>query len=69
MSEVNYIQIEKDGIRTTIIETDFEANGYKAAGWKPVTTDWTKERKVKPQLDINEHLAVANMVKGAFKKK
>lgn len=69
MDGVNYIQIEKDGIRTTIVETDFEANGYEAAGWKPVSSDWTKGRKVKPQLDVNEHLAVTKIAKDAHKKK
>ncbi len=57
----SYIQIQKNGIVTTIVATDFEANGYKAAGWTPVETDWTKSRKVKKQVDVNEHLALSKL--------
>jgi hypothetical protein len=64
-----YIQIEKDGLKTTIVESDFVSNGYKDAGWKPVEDDWTKNRTVKTKLDVTEHLAVTKMREGAHEKK
>jgi len=63
------ICIEKDGIKTIIFEGDYESNGYKIAGWKVVTTDWTQGRIIKPRLDVTEHLAMTKMAEGIHKKK
>lgn len=52
MSEIEYIEIEKDGIKTVILATDFDP--YAAMGWKPVDKDWTKEREIRDIIDITQ---------------
>lgn len=64
------IQIEKGKLKTHILEQDFVAGGYKAAGWTVVTKDWTKERKVKPLVDSVMHIETGKKpVEGAHAKK
>jgi hypothetical protein len=62
------IQIQKGNLKTCILEQDFETL-YKPEGWTVVKKDWTQERAIKPRVDATEHLALAKMAEGAFKKK
>jgi hypothetical protein len=63
----SYIQIEKDGLKTVIVETDFKSGGYQEAGWKIIETDWTKQREIKERINYDELMKVENMANG-FKK-
>lgn len=52
------IQDKSGTIKTIIFEEDFEQLGYKAAGWTVVQTDWTKERVVKPPIDVTKEMGL-----------
>ena len=61
-----YICIEdKTGtLKTVIMEGDFERLGYKAKGWKVVSSDWTKERKVRNPVDSGKEMALESLASG-----
>lgn len=52
------IQDKSGTIKTVIYEEDYERAGYKAAGWKVVQTDWTKERVVKQPIDVTKEMGL-----------
>ena len=52
------IQDPTGTIKTTISEDLFERGGYKAKGWKVITTDWTKDRKVKSPVNAAAEMAI-----------
>lgn len=58
------IQDKTGQIRTVISEEDYERFGYKAKGWTVVTTDWTKDRKVRNPINAEKEMALASMASG-----
>ena len=62
----SYICIEdKTGtLKTVILEGDYERLGYKAKGWKVLSTDWTKERQVRKPVDAEKEMKLETLVTG-----
>lgn len=62
----SYICIEdKTGtIKTVIMEGDYERLGYKAKGWKVLSTDWTKERQVRKPVDAEKEMKLDSFATG-----
>ncbi len=55
------IQDKSGTIKTVIFEEDFEPLGYKAAGWKPVKEDWTKDRVVRQPVDAQKEMSLRKL--------
>lgn len=55
------IQDPTGTIKTTISEDLFESGGYKAKGWTVITTDWTKDRKVKPPVNASAEMSIEKL--------
>lgn len=49
-------------IKTVILEQDFPR--YKAKGWKVVTSDWTKDRKVRKPVDAALEQSIESLASG-----
>lgn len=58
------IQDKTGQLRTVINEGDYERAGYKAQGWTVVTTDWTKDRKVREPVDMTTQMKLSELAKG-----
>lgn len=49
--------VDKTGtLKTVILEGDYERLGYKAKGWKVVSSDWTKDREVRKPVDAEKEI-------------
>ena len=59
------IQDKTGTIKTVICESDYEERGYKARGWTPVETDWTKEREVREPVDFSKEMSLDKLGEGA----
>lgn len=51
-------------IKTVIMEGDYERLGYKARGWKVVTSDWTKDREVRKPVDVQKEMKLESLGSG-----
>ena len=62
----SYICIEdKTGtLKTVIMEGDYERLGYKAKGWKVLSTDWTKGREVRKPVDAEKEMKLDSFATG-----
>lgn len=62
----SYICIEdKTGtLKTVILEGDYERLGYKAKGWKVLSTDWTKDRQVRKPVDAEKEMKLETLATG-----
>lgn len=55
-------------IKTIISEEDFVRNGYEKKGWKVVKEDWTKNRVIKPSVDVSKEMGLSSLADGLHKK-
>ena len=65
-----YIQIQKGNLKTVILACDYDKAAkdvptYKDRGWKPVKTDWTKERKINPPINVGVETEIKKLGESA----